>query len=129
MRERKIHYHGYTIERTTGPNGGMYTIWDGAERRVDKGAGFNSIVEAQIYLNRLESNPPYFENDYRTGLAVAQQMLALYLDKYPENVAYFSYRAAGRFAEAIAEEIARLRARKTGEDLDDYDDEKDNPEW
>lgn len=135
MPERKIHYHGYTIERTSGPNGGMYTIWDSPQRRVDKGGGFNSIVEAQIYLNRLESNPPYFENDYRTGFAVAQQMLELYLEKYPENAAYFSYRAAGRFAEAIAEEIARLRARKTGEDNDDYDeddednDDDNNPEW
>jgi hypothetical protein len=56
-------------------------------------------------------------------------MLELYLEKYPENAAYFSYRAAGRFAEAIAEEIARLRARKTGEDKDEYDEDEDNSEW
>lgn len=120
--ERKVHYHGYTIERTTGPRGGMYTIWDGPERRVDKGEGFNSIVEAQIFINRLESRLVYFENDYRIALGIAEEMLDSYLNQKPENAAYFSYRAAGRFAEAIAEEIARLRSLRTGEDLDLSDD-------
>lgn len=113
--QRKVHYHGYTIERTSV---GLYTIWDGPDRRIDNGLGFHSIVEAQIFLNRLESEPLYFENDYRQALKVATEMLELYLEQKPENTAYFTLRAAGRFAEAIAEEIARLRALRTGEDLD-----------
>ncbi len=116
--ERKAHYHGYIIQRTSGPRGGMYTIWDGPERRVDEGEGFNSLIEAQVYINRLESNPAYFENDYRIGLKIAEEMLDNYLAQKPENAAYFSYRASGRFAEAIAEEIARLRSLRTGEDMD-----------
>ncbi len=116
--ERKIHYHGYTVQRTTGPRGGLYTIWDGPERRVDNGEGFNTIVEAQIFINRMESQPSYFENDYRRALAVAEEMLDTYLAQKPENAAYFSYRASARFAEAIAEEIARLRSLRTGEDMD-----------
>lgn len=116
--ERKVHYHGYTIERTAGPRGGFYTIWDGPERRVDKGEGFNSVVEAQIFINRMESRRVYFENDYRVALNVAEDMLDNYLTQKPENTAYFSYRAAGRFAEAIAEEIALLRSLRTGEDID-----------
>jgi len=123
--ERKVHYHGYTIERTSGPRGGVYTIWDGPERRVDKGEGFNSVVEAQIFINRKEAQPPYFENDYRVALSVAEEMLDTYLTQKPGNAAYFSYRAGGRFAEAIAEEIARLRSLRTGEDMD-LDDSTDN---
>lgn len=116
--ERKVHYHGFTIERTVGPNGGIYTVWDGPERRVDKGSGFNSVVEAQVFINRLESKPIYFEMDYRRALEITTEMLELYLQEKPENAAYFSHRAQGRFAEAVAEEMARLRARRTGEDLD-----------
>jgi hypothetical protein len=67
----------------------------------------------------MESTPPYFENDFRKGLELAQEMLDMYLEKYPERTAYFSYRAPSRFAEAIAEEIARLRSFKTGEDHDE----------
>jgi hypothetical protein len=116
--ERKVHYHGYTIERTSGPRGGVYTIWDGPERRVDQGDGFNSVVEAQVYINRLDGQLPYFENDFRTALKVTQEMLDLYLEQKPENAAYFNHRAVPRFAEAVAEEIARLRQRRTGEDTD-----------
>ncbi len=116
--ERKVHYHGYTIERTTGPRGGMYTVWDGPERRVDSGLGFNSLVEAQIFINRKENDPPYFENDYRQALKVVTEMLDLYLEHKPENEAYFSTRAPGRFAEAVAQEIAHLRSLRTGEDMD-----------
>ena len=116
--ERKVHYHGYTIERTTGPRGGMYTIWDGPERRVDSGLGFNTVVEAQIFINRLESQPPYFENDFRRALEVVNEMLDFYLEQKPENAAYFSHRAPRRFAEAVAQEIARLRALRTGQDQD-----------
>lgn len=119
--ERKTHYHGYIIERTVGPNGGLYTIWDNPSRRIDKGSGFNSLVEAQIYINRLESDPRYFEGDYREAYKIAQEMLDCYLEFKPENQAYFSTRAVGRFAEAIAEEIARLRANRTGEDRDTND--------
>lgn len=122
--ERKVHYHGYTIERTSGPRGGVYTVWDGPERRIDNGMGFNSVVEAQVFINRLESDPPYFENDYRQALKVANEMLESYLEQKPENAAYFSLRAPGRFAEAIAEEIARLRSLRVGEDYD-WDDEED----
>ncbi len=116
--QRKQHYHGYTIERTTGPGGGMYTVWDGPERRVDSGLGFSSLVEAQVFINRLESEPPYFEGDYRRALEVVTEMLELYLAQKSENEAYFTERAPGRFAEAVAEEIARLRSFRTGEDLD-----------
>jgi hypothetical protein len=116
--QRKSYYHGYTIERTTGPNGGLYTIWDGPQRRIDKGEGFNSLIEAQVFINRLESSPAYVENDYRTALKVAQAMIDMYVNAKPEHEAYFSSRAANRFAEAIAEEIARIRSLRTGEDLD-----------
>ncbi len=125
--ERKLHYHGYTIERTTGPRGGFYTVWDTPNRRVDSGPGFNNLVEAQIFINRHESSPPYFEGDYRRALAVATEMLDLYLQQKPENAAYFTLRAPGRFAESIAEEIARLRSLRTGEDLD-YPDDDENEE-
>lgn len=124
--ERKVHYHGYSIERTTGPRGGMYTVWDEPERRVDGGIGFNSLVEAQIFINRLESDPPYFEGDYRRALEVTGEMLDLYLAHKPENAAYFTLRAPGRFAEAVAEEIARLRSLRTGEDVDWLDDDEDD---
>lgn len=127
--ERKIHYHGYTVERTIGPNGGMYQIWDGPEHRVDRGAGFNTIVEAQIYINRMETNLPYFGVEYQRAYQVAQEMLDYYLEHQPENAAYFSVRAAGRFAEAIAEQIAILRSNRTGEDLDLDDEIADNLEY
>jgi hypothetical protein len=116
--ERKVHYHGYTIERTSGPNEGLYTIWDGTDR-IDKGTGFNSVVEAQVYINRMESRLRYFETDYRKALEVTTLMLNEFLENHPEYEAYFSTRAPARFAEAVSEEMARLRSFRTGEDLDD----------
>ncbi len=114
--QRKVHYHGYTIERTSGPNGGIYTVWDGPQRRVDRGPGFNSVVEAQIYINRLESEPPYFENDFRLALKIAHEMIEDYIEKRPEHAAFFNSRAAARFAESLAEEMARIRSYRNNED-------------
>ena len=120
--ERKVHYHGYNIERTAGPNGGMYTIWDGLGRRLDEGGGFNSVVEAQIYINRLDAQAAYVENDYRRAYDVAGAMIEHFLQVAPENAALFTPRTTSRFAEIIAEEFARLREARSGEDLD-LDDE------
>jgi hypothetical protein len=114
--QRKVRYHGYTIERTIGPNGGVYTIWDGPSRRIDPGPGFNSAVEAQVFINRMEAEPPYFENDYRKALQVADEMVHDYLEKHPEHAAYFSSRATARFSEGMAEEMARLRSYRNTED-------------